>query len=492
MNPVRQMALRAVLLAATLALNCDGRDSSPAPATVMPAPTGSCPVTPSLAVSGGMGQVALGAARLVNDGGVVPFSFATPDAPGRAKGLWAVRRVGAVDAMITGRSVQTGDPLRFDVDGVVVDHLSVPGKGTVGTGSSAGFAFTSSALVIASLGCYEYEISAGPYTERAWFLAVDEGSLLDAPDLQVRRSDPGGILLVSTAGLGYASFWADRSSGVAAALQLSDASSQQGEGVAGGAGDNVMVLPDPPSTRGAIATGVTARPRGVQLSPNGRLAAFYSLERDPRGVVEVLDMPRGLRTPVMVGWDVRWSPDSSRLAIVSEQDQAGGLPSANSEIYLASPPAVETERLTTSDEWEGRPRWSPDGTRLMFQAMVDRHTVIRVLDLQSRQTGDLVSPPAHDAFAEWSPDGARIAFASDRGGGFHLFLVNADGSDLHQLTSGEGSDWAPAWSPDGERIAFISSRDGIPEVFVVNADGSDIQRATVTTGGWVTGVGWVD
>ena len=79
----------------------------------------------------------------------------------------------------------------------------------------------------------------------------------------------------------------------------------------------------------------------------------------------------------------------------------------------------------------------------------------------------------------WSPDGTRLAFTSYFQGAFDVFSVNADGSELQQLTDTPEVDWEPSWSPDGRRLAFISTRDGTPALYRMNADGSD-QRAMLS------------
>jgi Tol biopolymer transport system component len=70
---------------------------------------------------------------------------------------------------------------------------------------------------------------------------------------------------------------------------------------------------------------------------------------------------------------------------------------------------------------------------------------------------DLPTDQFHPA---WSPDGTRIAFdAQSQGGPFELDVMNADGPGLERLTDGPGWNYLPDWSPDGARIAFVSTRD---------------------------------
>ncbi len=116
------------------------------------------------------------------------------------------------------------------------------------------------------------------------------------------------------------------------------------------------------------------------------------------------------------------------------------------DIYTMNPDGSDRKQLTFSQESEGQPAWSPDGTKIAFASL--------------HLTGN--------------------------GGYSEIFVMNADGSDQRRLTQSK-SDYSPAWSPDGTKIAFwridsitMPSSWGI---FVMNADGSD-QRAVASTSEW--------
>lgn len=93
------------------------------------------------------------------------------------------------------------------------------------------------------------------------------------------------------------------------------------------------------------------------------------------------------------------------------------------------------------------PRWSPDGTQLLFLSE-DRIEVVPALGGSPR----VLVGGRHPA---WSPDGKSFAFVMHDtlyvrsvGGGASRFLMT--GLELH----------SPAWSPDGKLIALVSTNSG--------------------------------
>ena len=123
--------------------------------------------------------------------------------------------------------------------------------------------------------------------------------------------------------------------------------------------------------------------------------------------------------------------------------------------------------------------WSKDGSRVLFTAQ-DRNTgaekIWTMASDGSSPTQITYSTDCNDIHPRWSPDGSKILFASDRGiaGGqrnYDIWIMNADGSEPKQLTTNGSRDDLPVFSPDGTSVYFRSNRGIKWDVWVMRIVG---------------------
>ena len=156
------------------------------------------------------------------------------------------------------------------------------------------------------------------------------------------------------------------------------------------------------------------------------------------------------------------------------------------------------------EDWQlaNHVRWSPDGSRILFDFSVGKIGTPPVglygLDADGHQVREFVNPVENSAFSDVlgmytgsmmyfdiSPDGSRVAYSTCRhstGSNFELMVSDLDGTETRRLTDNRHVDNYPVWSPDGARIAFISSRAEQEEhdpasyrLYTMAADGSDVR-----------------
>ena len=139
-----------------------------------------------------------------------------------------------------------------------------------------------------------------------------------------------------------------------------------------------------------------------------------------------------------------------------------------------SPLPLPTDRTVAIDMAEGS--WisldvSPDGQTIVFDHLGDLFTI----PLTGGDATRLTSGMAFDAQPRFSPNGTRIVFTSDRSGGQNVWTMSLDGSDTTQITKGATNrSESPDWAPDGDYI--VSSKGGfrgggLPKLWLHHVDG---------------------
>jgi TolB protein len=178
----------------------------------------------------------------------------------------------------------------------------------------------------------------------------------------------------------------------------------------------------------------------------------------------------------------RLAPRGDRLAYVS---WLGGTPHIRI-VDLAS--GHEGPLLRNNPAMTFAPRYSPDGSRIVFSMVSGDNSDIYVVNATGGPPRRLTSAPGIDTDPSFSPDGQRILFESDRSGSQQLYVMDADGSGQRRVSFGGGWYASPAWSPDGSKVAFTRrGSDGL-RIGVMDADGSDLR--VLTTGPRDEGPNW--
>ena len=173
-----------------------------------------------------------------------------------------------------------------------------------------------------------------------------------------------------------------------------------------------------------------------------------------------------------------WSPDGTKVAFdamyfkePSQQLQCAILTSGDD--------GSNWDRITEwGDNCDYGPVWSPDGIWLAFARLTPR--VERGLYLiHPDGTGLRLLAGGFD-FGDtraWSADGRMIASDAWVDSVFDILLVDVATGSVRNLTNtADREEWHPSWSPDGTQIAFEVGGDIDGEIWIMDADGSDAHK----------------
>jgi dipeptidyl aminopeptidase/acylaminoacyl peptidase len=159
----------------------------------------------------------------------------------------------------------------------------------------------------------------------------------------------------------------------------------------------------------------------------------------------------------------RWSPDGSKLLFLSR----GREPEKKTQLYVIPLRGGEATPVAETDEGVGSPKWAPNGRDILFTSRVWTDEKPEDTDVK------VIKRIRYKFNAMGYFEGRRT----------HLFTVR-QGRKPRQLTDGEYDVEYAQWSPDGKEIAFITSMEPdadttrVRDIYEVPAKGGDPEKIT--------------
>ena len=208
----------------------------------------------------------------------------------------------------------------------------------------------------------------------------------------------------------------------------------------------------------------------VQVSPNGKYIAYVRRSNDimsdsSRANVWLASVDGKSNRPLLSSkksyYSIRWSPDGTRLAYLSNEE---GKP----QLYVRWMDTGQTALVTNVTSNPSNITWSPDGQHIAFTMSVDA----------KEKPLDVKMPKKPDG-AKWAPSFQYITKARYQADGrgilepayTHIFIVPSEGGTARQLTSGNyHHNGRLSFSPDGDKIYFSANRSDNWEYEPVEAD----------------------
>jgi dipeptidyl aminopeptidase/acylaminoacyl peptidase len=196
-----------------------------------------------------------------------------------------------------------------------------------------------------------------------------------------------------------------------------------------------------------------------------QIGTLYLVPVDGGGMP--LGMPAAIPSDRKDLGDIAWSADGRSLICAA----LGGL-------FRIPVGGGAARPLPFQDATDPAP--SPNGRRLVYAHSVEQTSIFRVPGPGlPGAVAKLIASSRFNGAPKYSPDGKRIVFMSDRTGVDELWLADSEGQGVRQLTSfGRATLGSPRWSSDGRRIAFDSTADGQPKIYWIASDGGAPRRVT--------------
>lgn len=209
-------------------------------------------------------------------------------------------------------------------------------------------------------------------------------------------------------------------------------------------------------TVGDLAEYLTPR-----LSPDGQRVALYIYDfQSHDNNIWITDVARGSRTRLTFGsfWEMNpvWSPDGSRILY-------NALPEGRLDLYQKASSGAGTEELVLGG---GRNKtsldWSPDGKFILYEEHGDLWVMPTTPDgaAKERKPVPFLQSESNETQGRFSPDGRWIAYMSDESGQFEVYIRPFPGPGGKRQVSISGGAF-PRWRRDGKELYYITTENMI-------------------------------
>ena len=300
-------------------------------------------------------------------------------------------------------------------------------------------------------------------------------------------------------------------------------------------GQELKPASPPAAPAGKLSTFLAQQFGQAAISPDGKQVAWVEIRADAQGsptgqkdvyVAETsgggkpIRLTAGASAAHLNESDVAWSPDSKRIAFLSDAAKPGQL-----QLYIANGNGASAKQLTNVKGFLAGPKWSPDGKSIAVLFTENATREAGPLVAETPETGEI-----KDAFFEqrlaivdlaggklrqvtpqdtyiydydWAPDSKTIVLTAAKGNGDNnwyiaeLFSLDTAAGQMKSIYKPKLQIARPVVSPDGKSVAFIeglmSDEDSVGgDVFLLPLSGGTPRNLTPERRASASALSWTN
>lgn len=169
-------------------------------------------------------------------------------------------------------------------------------------------------------------------------------------------------------------------------------------------------------------------------------------------------------------YDPSWSPDDKSLAYTVKRD-------TNTFIRIDHLFRNRRDSILIEGLRINKPFWSPSGEEIVFNGDDGISRQIYTYNLDSKRMSKVTNDEGRKSNFGFSPDGKFIGYNQRGGDKEDLFLISKKDKHRYNITNHEGHEWYPNWSSDGSKVLFYSTWGSeMTEVWTASVPDGELER----------------
>jgi dipeptidyl aminopeptidase/acylaminoacyl peptidase len=208
---------------------------------------------------------------------------------------------------------------------------------------------------------------------------------------------------------------------------------------------------------------------------------------DKRTHLWVADAATGRAVQITSGddWndsDPQWSPDSRKIAFVSDRTGRGFDEGHNTDVWVVDAAGGSLTKISDHEQADNSPRWSPDGQTIAFLSAVPEKSHPKIWLAASAGGPARLAVDGLDLIPSalrWAADGRSLYFETGAKGTTHLYRADLASRSVAPVTGGDRTVRFADVSDKASRLAYaVNDPTHLDDLFVADLNGRNERQLT--------------